>query len=304
MTVYIEEFYGGTNWRSQWATTVESMILEYKDPFMGQSGPVPFSDWIWKACGLVGKGLLAFTSGYKLAEGIDKGEKIQAAAAAGTALVTISEAATFSDDADPFIRGQQNTNPNLGERTTKEIVRLKADYLDEPMTGTPFRANTNWNYTRVTVDNLSQEHRYFYSISNEMVSNQHWAKNFTLNTDASSYVRGDKVTIVATIKGKNGALLTMDDTYVVVMIHETAQFPQFGEYVVLTDDGRGTDISAGDGKYSGSTILNNSWPTGNWSLTLFAQENLFGFNEFGSMVLNDFPVGSSDSVKHVTITVG
>jgi len=300
MTIDIQEFYHGPNWRSQWAPTVETMVLEYNEPCEEQMCTVPYADWVWKAAGLVGKGLSAFASGYYLAEGIDTGDGIKTAAAGGGALMLISEAATFADEEDPIVRGQQNTVPNQGEKTIKEIVTMNADYLEEPLPGKEFTVNTSWTYTRITIDDNSNLNQYNYSITDELVKNQHWAIGYTINTDKNSYGFGEELIVTASITGKDGNLLQNKQAYVVATLQSE---PSQGEFIIMTDDGQGKDNTANDGIYTGTTILDGTWTPGDWKLTLFAHENLFGFNEFGGMVINDFPTGWADKIYHLSINV-
>lgn len=301
MTVDIETFHSGPNWRSRWAPTLETMLLEYTVSYPGQLGPVSYSDWVWKVMGAVGKLGVAFASGYYIAEGVEEGDVAKTAGAAGTALMTVAEVATWSDEADPFLRGQQNTFPGPGESTFKETVSLDAVYLDEPTPGTNFRALTSWTYTRFTVDAQFVERTYTFSITDELVTNLHWGGAHTLTTDTSTYAYNEAAVITATIQGQGGPLLAGDEAYVTVTV---AAGPDLADFVILTDDGQGADDTAGDGVYSGSMLIRSDWPTGDWLLVLFAQENLFGFNEMGSLVLNTFPQGRPDfNFWHAIITV-
>ena len=122
-----------------------------------------------------------------------------------------------------------------------------------------------------------------------------------MTTDAPTYQRGDTAVITASIVGKDGSLLVGDEAYVTVTVHAR---PDLGDYVILTDDGQGVDDSAGDGVYSGAMVVPQAWPSGDWILVLFAQENLFGFEEIGGLVLNSFPSGRPDfSWRHAVFTV-
>lgn len=301
LTVDIETFYGGPDWRSQWAPTRETMVLEHAVPFEGQIGPFPYSDWLWKVIAAAGKLAVMVASGYYLGEAIAEGDVIKGAAAGGTAIMTVSEVTLSFDDADPFLRGQQNTFPGPGESTFKEMVTLDAVYLDEPMSGTGFRALTSWTYTRFTIDSNGVERTYAYSITDELVANLHWGGAHTLQTDAPIYGYGDIAVITATVEGKDGALLVGDEAYVTVIVHAR---PELADFVILTDDGQGADQIAGDGAYSGSMLIRPEWPLGDWTLILFAQENLFGFNEIGGLVLNSFPPGRPDfAFRHAILTV-
>ena len=276
------------------------MLLEYKTPFEGQFGPVPYEDWLWKAAGLVGKGLVAFSAGYYLAEGIDKGDVAKTAGAAGTALMTVAEVATFSDEIDPFRRGQENTMPGPGERTTNETVTLDATYPVEPVTGAALSVTTSWIYTRHTVDASGSPHQSTHAVSGEAKTNLHPAGAYTLTTNQTSYQRGDTALIAVTIAAVRGALLEGDEAYVSVLVGASQQHTTS---VVLYDDGSSGDEVAGDGIYSRSVVLDSSWPAGQWGLFLFAQENLFGFNEYGGLAINGFPVGGPADQIHLRITV-
>lgn len=240
-------------------------------------------------------------SGYYLGQAIAEGDVIKGVTAAGTWLMTISEITLSFDDADPFLRGQQNTFPGPGEITFKEMVTLDGVYLDEPMSGTDFGALTSWTYTRFTIDGTGVERTYAYSITDELVANLHWGGAHTLQTDAPTYGYGDIALITATIDGNDGRLLTGDEAYVSVTV---AARPDLSDFVILTDDGQSADQIAGDGVYSGSMLIRPDWPLGDWLLILFAQENLFGFNEIGSLVLNSFPPGRPDFMfRHAILTV-
>jgi hypothetical protein len=301
-TVDIETFEGGPSWRSRWAPTRETVLIEHTPPFEGQIGPVPYADWFWKAVGLVGKCGVAFASGYYIAEGIDEGDCVKTVAASGGALMTIAECATWSDDADPFIRGQQNTFPSLGEKTFKEIVTLNSVFLDEPTFGDDFQAMATWTYTRFTVDSNAVETTYHYAITDELVTNAHWGGTHTLQTDRTEYVAGDIAMFTATIEANNGSLLVADEAYLAVIVQPS---PEIGLFVILSDDGQGADDAAGNGVYSGSLQIPNTSPPGDWSMSLFAQENLFGFNEYGGMVLDSFPEGGAEcgTFQHGSFTV-
>ena len=288
VTVDIETFQDGPNWRSRWAPTRETQMLEYAIPFEGQFGSLPYSDWFWKAAGLVGKALASVASTYYIVEGIVEGDCAKTAAGVGTRILVMAECLTWSDDADPFIRGQENTFPGAGELTFKEVVAMDVTYLDEPINGDDFRALTTWTYTRFTVDDNQVERTYEYSIVDEMVTNSHWGGMHTLETDRSEYLPGDTVVFNATIEANDGELLITDEAYCNVIVQSS---PEIGYPVMLRDDGQGVDEVAGDGVYSGSMLIPETSSPGEWAMMLFAQENLFGFNEYGGLVLNTFPTG-------------
>ena len=300
LTVDLESFYGGPNWRSSFAPTRETMSLVYAQPFEGQMGPVPFQDWFWKAAGAVGKGLVAFSAGYYLSEGIEEDDVAKPAGAGGTFLMTIAEVATFSDDEDPIFRGQQATQPGPGERTVKETVTLDATYPTEPLSGAPFTATTSWVYTRYTEDAAGTVRTYEHRIANETVQNQHPGGPHTLATDHSSYQRGETATITVSADSVSGAPLLGDAAYVSITLAASSRDSQG---VVLTDDGQGADATAGDGTYTAAVALDPGWPAGSWSIAVFVQENLFGFNEYGGLVLNTFGEGGPAAVWERQIDV-
>ncbi len=300
LTVDIESFHGGPNWRSMFAPTRETMSLVYKEPFEGKMGPVPYKDWLWKAAGLVGKGLVAFSSGYYLAEGIDEGDVAKTSAAAGGALMTVAEVATFSDEEDPIFRGQKSTTPGAGEKTYKEIVTLDATYPEEPLCGETFKANTSWVYTRYTRDGSGAEKTYEYKIADEIKVNQHAGGAHTLKTDKDSYQAGELATISATLKSPSGTAWTGDQAYLSVVLQASSAH---NVALVLTDDGQGGDATPNDGTYTVTTKLSSDWPTGKWSLAIFGQKNLFSFNEYGGLCVITIGAGGPNAVWERTITV-
>ena len=107
-------------------------------------------------------------------------------------------AAAASDEIDPHRRGQEATPVSDGERTLRERVRMKIDYNELPLPGTPYRLGVDWTYERET-DLQTLTHNI-----TETRQNPHVLRKQQLLTDRHTYLRGQKVHFLAALGVDNG----------------------------------------------------------------------------------------------------
>lgn len=109
---------------------------------------------------------------------------VLAGAAAAAAL-----AAALSDEIDPTRRGQKATVPPPGAKTLLESTRVKLDYPQLPIPGTPFEIKTSWQYTRHT------DAGDFHHNVSEVRVNPHVLAEKILVTDRKIYKTGETVNL-------------------------------------------------------------------------------------------------------------
>ncbi len=109
----------------------------------------------------------------------------------GAAALAIAAAAT--DYRDPTRRGQDNTVPNPGEFTKREMVEMAIEYPDLPLPGVPFRTQVKWAYQRETDQRVLS-----YEISEERPNTQ-FLLGKLVRTNKASYLPGEMVNLIAAI---------------------------------------------------------------------------------------------------------
>ncbi|HAT7746510.1 TPA: hypothetical protein JAZ38_04255 [Legionella pneumophila] len=109
------------------------------------------------------------------------------------AAVAAAVAAALSDEIDPTRRGQEATMPATGSKTLFETQKVKMDYPELPIPGTPFKVKTAWDYERHTDAGIKT-----FSVSEEK-KNPHVLRDKLLITDKKLYHPGDTIRIFGLI---------------------------------------------------------------------------------------------------------
>ncbi|KKM63032.1 hypothetical protein LCGC14_1515630 [marine sediment metagenome] len=154
--------------------------VNFKEPYDGKEGPIPFDDPIWKVIAAIiaiiaGLVALAWLIGGKVGwwgdpinivrEGhVDPntGETCMDCAPRTNVttvdadpiwggvltLAAIATAVALSDGEDPFRKGEVASQPDVGDLTVSESVSVSFDYYDFPLTGTPFQVKGKWQFIR------------------------------------------------------------------------------------------------------------------------------------------------------------
>ncbi|WP_436927771.1 choice-of-anchor X domain-containing protein [Halosimplex amylolyticum] len=161
---------------------------------------------------------------------------VAAAAAAATAAV-------YSDDRDPFRRGQDNTDPSAGEQTTSERLDAEISYGEPIALGRPFAADVKWTYTRQTTGGT-----YTHSVS-ETNTNQHVLSRYEIRApDVVDTGQRDPFVVEAEFFDEDGNQVTGDELFVqCILAGPNGEYERF----VLQDDGIDPDQKPDDGVYTG-----------------------------------------------------
>jgi hypothetical protein len=109
----------------------------------------------------------------------------------GAAAAAIAAAA--SDYRDPTRRGQDNTLPNPGEHTQREMVDMGIEYPDLPLPGVPFQTKVKWTYQRETENRVLS-----YHVEESNVNTQFLLGKLVV-TDKAQYKPGEVVRLTAAI---------------------------------------------------------------------------------------------------------
>jgi hypothetical protein len=109
----------------------------------------------------------------------------------GAAAAAIAAAA--SDYRDPNRRGQDNTVPDPGELTKREVVDMAIEYPQLPLPGVPFETQVKWRYQRETEDRVLT-----HDVSESRINTQFLLGKLAV-TDRSSYQPGEIVRLTAAI---------------------------------------------------------------------------------------------------------
>lgn len=109
----------------------------------------------------------------------------------GAAAAAIAAAA--SDYRDPTRRGQDNTSPDPGERTQREVVDMAIEYPDLPLPGVAFQTKVKWMYQRETDQRVLS-----YQVEESSVNTQFLLGKLVV-TDKAQYKPGEMVKLTAAI---------------------------------------------------------------------------------------------------------
>jgi hypothetical protein len=110
-----------------------------------------------------------------------------------TTLAGMAAIVGCADVRDPTRRGQDATVPAPGEVTVRERVEVELRYADVPIPGTPYTVEADWRYTRETTG-ASYSHAVAESNANEHVLDLQ-----RLQTDRTTYRRGETIHLLATL---------------------------------------------------------------------------------------------------------
>lgn len=133
------------------------------------------------ACGPLLTSLIEWDAPSPLTVGLYGG-----AAAAGIA-------AAASDYRDPTRRGQDNTSPDPGERTQRELVDMAIEYPNLPLPGVAFQTKVKWMYQRETDQRVLS-----YQVDEANVNTQFLLGKLVV-TDKVQYKPGEIVKLTAAI---------------------------------------------------------------------------------------------------------
>lgn len=280
-----------------WVPTGVTLVWAPNPAFAGVHGDLPFSDPWWKIVALIvfivaaivaivaaalGAGNVSFGFGGTFEETDpsvscctpDPGAIPEAeftVAGVASVIATGALAVALSDTADPFWRGQEQTQPIPGELTTGEKVVAKWSLPDAPNAGKPYTADVKWTYTRVTTGET-----YEYSVD-ETQTNVHVSDAVEVETPPT--VHPFKPLWVRAKFHRNGeSLFKGSELYAFALFRSPG-----GLYFVvpMTDDGLGFDPRANDGVYAGSLDLEKAYRLliqyhldvyGTWRVYVFAQD--------------------------------
>jgi len=102
-------------------------------------------------------------------------------------------AAALSDYRDPNRRGQDNTLPEPGDLTLKEVVDVEIEYPQLPLPGLPFETDVKWQYARETVDQVLK-----FEVEEKNTNTQFLLGKMVV-TDKAHYNPGETVQLTAAI---------------------------------------------------------------------------------------------------------
>ncbi len=237
-------------------------------PFPGQFSELPFEDPWWKAIGIgvvIGAGINMVIDGVVEACGSDylddAGEKIN------TGLAVAGGGAIAADVIDPFRRGEENTLPLPTEVTIQETVTMQATYDMPPVVGQPFTGTVQWEFTRITDGNS-----YQYSVIEPFI-NIHYNTDRQVQINQTEFVTGEVLVVTAALMGATEAYANTD-AYMITSISRKMLEYQVVQVVALKmfDDGTHGDAAAEDGMYTGSMIVDEFLPPGDYTWGVFSQD--------------------------------
>ena len=260
--------------------------------YTGQYGDLPFEDPWWKiilciiavlllvAAGIaaaIGGGEVSVTGGASDDTGspvpdcchvrASGGSSNYVAAGLVAAAAAVATAAAFSDDRDPFRRGQDNTPPaSASERTIGEGLKARIDYIDPIRPGTAFAIGTKWTYTRTT-----DAATYTYEVE-ETNRNVHVVSHYEI--DAPNVIRvyqREHFIVKAQFFGPDDKPFSGGELFVqCILAGPSGQYRRF----ILQDDGVAPDDATNDGTYSGvyDFYREKPDPRGFWHFYVIAQD--------------------------------
>jgi hypothetical protein len=224
--------------------------IDYKIPYPGQFGPIPFNDPWWKVAGAIAgvAGGLTYVAGgiVKYCGNEKEGELVKDI---GTGVCGSGAIVAAADSIDVFRRGQQNTLPLPNELTLKEEVLMNVIYAPNAGIGVyNYSALVTWNYKRFTTGNT-----YTYTETETVYNNIHYTTSRTTQVNNNTFNPNSTVLITATVNGFQG--IQNNKGYFVANIFPGNQtkINQMIRSVAMHDDGQHGDVIAGDGLYTAAT---------------------------------------------------
>jgi hypothetical protein len=204
--------------------------------------------------------------------GLDDNSKTVAGIAASVAGAAF--AVGCSDDADPWWRGQEATQPLEGEVTIAEVVAVIYNYPAGGLNpGEPYPVDVKWEYQRVTSGKT-----YTYSVE-ETQRNIHVNGGVEVDVPSVYSVSSQEPLIIkGKIKHEDGGRFSGEDLYAFAVLRSPDDIYFF---VDLIDDGIEYDEQPNDGIYTGTIDLReiyDAWKEadikfeGLWQLYVFAQD--------------------------------
>ncbi len=304
-TKILDDYYGGTT-ASLGLPKDFTWTIDYKIPYQGQFGPIPYNDPWWKVVGAivgVAGGLTYVAGGIVKYCGNEKaGELVKDI---GTGVGGSGGIVAAADSIDVFRRGQQNTMPPPNEFTLREEVEMHVTYSPNAGIGVPnYSALVTWNYKRFTNSNI-----YQYSVTETVLNNIHYTTS--RNTTVNSNTFNTNSTVILTASATGFQNLQNNTAYFVANIFpgNQSKLNQLVRSVVMRDDGHGGDAVPNDGIYTGVTgamgLLTNQ-PMGIY-IEGYDMNNapdsidpLTAAMEIGGMLISTSPLGScSISADHM-----
>jgi hypothetical protein len=192
-------------------------------------------------------------------------------AGVASTIATVAAAVALSDAADPFWRGQAATLPAAGELTVREQVVAKWSLPAPPNAGTPYTADVQWTYQRMTTGAA-----YDHAVS-ETQTNVHLSDGVEMETPAV-VTAFEPLWVRTKFHKTDGKMFVGPELYAFALF----QSPGGLYFVVpLTDDGLGFDPEANDAIYAGSLDLKQAYRLllqygldvrGIWRVYVFAQD--------------------------------
>ena len=129
-------------------------------------------------------------------------------AGVASAISTGAIGVALSDDADPWWRGQKETEPASGELTIAETVQAAFTYPDgAPQAGSPYPVDVKWKYQRTTTDRT-----YTHSVG-ERQKNIHVSDGVEVEVPSDHNAFAGPLVVKAKFYRENGNLFTGQDLY-------------------------------------------------------------------------------------------
>lgn len=248
ITTQVLGHFGGHNPGSITALTGYDWTVQHNVPFSGQYSALPYDDPFWKAFGLgfaIG-GSIGWVAG-AIVEACGNEKYGKLISNVGQAEKAIGGIGTAADFADPFRRGQENTVPLPNEKTLRETVHLTANYLGEPLLGTPWSANVAWDYQRITDGNV-----YSYSVV-ETQQNIHYTTSRSLTINKTTLLPGEELVLTAHATGPQPLVGDRAIFVANLLPADDGSYDNIVRSLVMRDDGQHGDLAPGDGIYTGVT---------------------------------------------------
>ncbi len=260
-------------------------------PYPGQYGDLPFQDPWWKivlcvvavilliAAAIVeansGSGSITVTTGGGTSPpggppdccGVSASGGGTSYVAAGLVAGAAAAAtlAAYTDERDPFRRGEDNTVPIAGELTTGERLESLITYPEPVALGRPFAVGAEWEYTRFTTGST-----YTHKVA-EINTNTHVLSSYNITApDVVRAYKGEPFIVQGEFLGPNGEAFRGSDLFVqCILAGPNGEYRSF----VMQDDGISPDEKAQDGVYTGMfDFARKEERRGRWMFFVIAQD--------------------------------
>jgi hypothetical protein len=130
-------------------------------------------------------------------------------------LGSVGVAVGLMDEIDSFRSGETHTQPKTEEKTTKEVVKIRFEYVGNPIPGELYRIRNHWLFERHTDAGNVYTHRETWETDNNYVHT-----SVRLNKDIFTLgdVVDDVIELSATFRDKQGKQLKGNEIYAVALM--------------------------------------------------------------------------------------